>query len=137
MTEYTSDIKTIPYNDQQIYSVLSDLSNLERVRDRIPEDQIKNFSFDSDRCWFEINPVGKIEFQIVNREPFKTIKFETVNSPFPLFFWIQLKQTEENVTKMKMTIRTELNPFLKTMVSKPMQEALNKISEVIASLPYE
>jgi len=137
MTEYTSEVKTIPYNDERIYSVLSDLSNLERVRDRIPEDQIKNFSFDSDRCWFEINPVGKIEFQIVNREPFKTIKFETVNSPFPLFFWIQLKQTEENVTKMKMTIRTELNPFLKTMVSKPMQEALNKISEVIASLPYE
>ncbi len=137
MTEYTSEVKTIPYNDERIYAVLSDLSNLERVRDRIPEDQIKNFSFDSDRCWFEINPVGKIEFQIVNREPFKTIKFETVNSPFPLFFWIQLKQTEENVTKMKMTIRTELNPFLKTMVSKPMQEALNKISEVIASLPYE
>ena len=137
MTEFTSEIKTIPYNDERIYSVLSDLSNLERVKDRIPDDQIKNFSFDSDRCWFEINPVGKIEFQIVNREPCKTIKFETVNSPFPLFLWIQLKQTDEHVTKMKMTLRTELNPLFKAMVSKPLQEGLNKISEMIATLPYE
>jgi hypothetical protein len=137
MTEYTGEIKTIPYSDKRIFATLSDLSNLERVKDRIPQDQIKNFSFDSDRCWFEISPVGKIEFQIVSREPFKTIKFETVNSPFPLFLWIQLKQTEENITKMKMTLRTELNPLLKSMVSKPMQEALNKISEMIATLPYD
>ena len=137
MTEFTSEIKTIPYNDERIYSVLSDLSNLERVKDRIPADQIKNFSFDSDRCRFEINPVGMIEFQIVNREPYKTVKFETVNSPFPIFLWIQLKQTEENVTKMKMTLRTELNPLFKAMVSKPLQEGLNKISEMIATLPYE
>jgi carbon monoxide dehydrogenase subunit G len=60
-----------------------------------------------------------------------------VNSPFPLTLWIQLKQTEENVTKMKMTIRTELNPLLRTMVEKPMKEAINKIAEAIATLPYE
>jgi carbon monoxide dehydrogenase subunit G len=137
MTEYTSEIKTIPYSDEQVYAMLSDLSNLERVKDRIPKDHIKNFSFDKDNCSMEVNPIGKVDFQIVNREPFKTVKFGTTNSPVPLFLWIQLKQSEENVTKLKITVRAELNPFIKTMVSKPIQEGLNKLADVIATLPYE
>jgi hypothetical protein len=137
MTEYTSEIKTIPYSDESVFALLSDLSNLERMKDRIPQGMIKDVSFSSDRCSFDVNPVGPIEFQVVNREPNKTIKIETVNSPVPLSLWIQLKQDSESVTKMKMTVRAELNPFLKPMVSKPIQEALDKISTAIATLPYE
>ena len=116
--------------------MLSDLSNLERVKDRIPQDKIKDFEFDSDSCSFAVDPVGKIRFEIVEREPNKTIKFTTTNSPVPLFLWIQLKQVEEADTRLKMTIRADLNPFIKPMVSKPLQDALDKISTVIASLPY-
>jgi carbon monoxide dehydrogenase subunit G len=137
MTEFTSEVKTIPYSDERIFAMLSDLSNLERIKDRIPQEHIKNLSFDSDSCSIEISPIGKVDFQIVNREPFKTIKFGTSNSPVPLFLWIQLKQTDENVTKMKLTIRVELNPLLKTMVSRPVQDGLDKLSEMLATLPYE
>ena len=131
MTEFVSEIKTIPYNEDRVYAMLSDLSNLERVKDRIPQDKIKDFEFDSDSCSFAVDPVGKITFQIVEREPNKTIKFTTTNSPVPLFLWIQLKQVEEADTRLKMTIRADLNPF-----TKPLQDALDKISTVIASLPY-
>ena len=136
MTEFVSEIKTIPYNEDRVYAMLSDLSNLERVKDRIPQDKIKDFEFDSDSCSFAVDPVGKITFQIVEREPNKTIKFTTANSPVPPFLWIQLKQMEENDTRLKMTIRADLNPFIKPMVSKPLQDALDKISTVIAGLPY-
>ena len=136
MTEFVSEIKTIPYNEDRVYAMLSDLSNLERVKDRIPQDKIKDFEFDSDSCSFAVDPVGKITFQIVEREPNKTIKFTTTNSPVPLFLWIQLKQVEEADTRLKMTIRADLNPFIKPMVSKPLQDALDKISTVIASPPY-
>ena len=105
MTEFVSEIKTIPYNEDRVYAMLSDLSNLERVKDRIPQDKIKDFEFDSDSCSFAVDPVGKITFQIVEREPNKTIKFTTTNSPVPLFLWIQLKQVEEADTRLKMTIR--------------------------------
>lgn len=136
MTEFVSEIKTVPNTEERIYAMLSDLSNLERVRDRIPQDKIKDFEFDSDSCSFAVDPVGKIVFQIVEREPNKTIKFATTNSPIPLFLWIQLKQVAEDDTRMKLTVRAELNAFLKPMVSKPLQEAVDKISTVLASLPY-
>ena len=136
MTDFVSEIKAIPYNEDRIFSMLSDLSNLERIKDRIPEDKISGFEFDKDTCSFSVQPVGKITFSIIEREPCKTIKFTTTNSPVPLFLWIQLKQVAENDTRMKMTVRADLNPFIKPMVSKPLQDALDKISEVIASLPY-
>ena len=136
MTEFVSEIKQIPQNDERIYAMLSDLSNLERIKDRIPQDKIKDFEFDSDSCSFSVSPVGKITFQIVDREPCKTIKFQTTNSPVPLFLWIQLKQVQDMDTRMRLTVRAELNSFLKPMVSKPLQDALDKISTVLASLPY-
>lgn len=136
MTEFVSEIKQIPQNDERIYAMLSDLSNLERIKDRIPQDKIKDFEFDSDSCSFSVSPVGNITFHIVDREPCKTIKFQTTNSPVPLFLWIQLKQVQEMDTRMRLTVRAELNSFLKPMVSKPLQDALDKISTVLASLPY-
>ena len=137
MADFTSEAKTIPYNDDKIFEMLSDMSNLERVKDRIPQDKIKDFTFDTDTCSFTVDPVGSIKFEIIEREPNKTIKFSTTNSPVPLLMWIQLKQVAENDTKMKMTVRADLNPFIKPMISKPLQDAIDKISEIIAHLPYE
>ena len=137
MADFTSEVKTIQHNDDKIFAMLSDMSNLERIRDRIPQDQIKDFSFDTDTCRFTIDPVGSVEFRIIEREPNKTVKFSTTNSPIPVLMWIQLKQVAENNTKMKMTLRADLNPFIKPMVSKPLQEAMDKISDIIANLPYE
>ena len=136
MTEFVSEIKAIPFNEDRIFNMLSDLSNLEKVKDRIPQDKIQEFEFDKDSCSFSVTPVGKITFQIVEREPYKTVKFTTANSPIPLYLWIQLKQVQENDTRIKLTVRAELNPFLKQMVSKPLQDALGKISTVLAALPY-
>ncbi|GHT36963.1 polyketide cyclase [Bacteroidia bacterium] len=136
MTEFTSETKTIPYDDGRIFGMLSDLSNLEKVKDRLPQDKLKDFTFDKDSCSFVVEPVGKINFQIIEREPNKTIKFQATNSPVPLTLWIQLKQAAPNDTKMKLTVRTDLNPFIKPLVSKPLQEAVDKVSELLVSLPY-
>jgi carbon monoxide dehydrogenase subunit G len=136
MTEFVSGVKAIPYNDRRIFRMLSDLSNLEKVKDRIPKDKVADFSFDSDSCSITVHPVGSITFRVVEREPNKTIKFATVNSPVFLNMWIQLKPVAENDTRMKLTVRADLNPLIKPMISKTLQEALEKVSTLLASLPY-
>ena len=62
MAEFVSEIKQISQNDDCIFEMLSDLSNLEKVKDRIPQDKIKDFEFDKDSCSFSVSPVGKITF---------------------------------------------------------------------------
>jgi len=137
MTEFVSEIKTIPYGNSIVYETLSDFNNLDKLKDRIPADKIENFTFDSDSCSFSVNPVGKIRFCIIDREPQKTIKLAADQLPVELTMWVQLKETAERETKMKLTIKADLNMFIKPMLSKPLQEGLNKIADVLAAIPYE
>jgi carbon monoxide dehydrogenase subunit G len=136
MTEFVSEVKTIPFNEENIYNMLSDLTNIEKIKDKIPSDRIKDLTFDKDSCSVSVPPVGSITLQIVEREPNKLVKFATTNSPVPVFLWIQLKQVAEGDTKMRITAKAELNPFIKQMVSKPLQDAVNKISDLLALLKY-
>lgn len=137
MADFVSDIKTIPYSATSVYDALSDLNNLELVKDRIPHDKIKSFSFDTDSCTITVDPIGKVKFSIVEREPVSSIKFEAQQIPFGVNMWIQLKASADNETRMKLTVRADLNPFLKPMVSKPLQDGLDKMAEVLSMLPYD
>lgn len=136
MAEFVSEIKTIPYSDADVYAVLSDLNNLELAKDKIPQDKVKDFSFDTDSCTVSVDPVGKIKFVIIEREPNKTIKFQAEQLPFGVNMWIQLVSTGETETKLKMTIKAELNAFVAPMVSKPLQAGIDKVADLLAKLPY-
>lgn len=137
MTQFESQVKTINSNIGKVYNTLSDLNNLEKVQDKLPADKISDFTFDTDSCSFSVNPIGNVTVKVIEREPEKTIKFTTEKSPIPLYFWIQLVPVTENECKLKLTVKAELNPFIKSMVSKPLQQGLDKIAEVLANVVYE
>ena len=136
MTKFESTVKVIPYSQDRVYEKLSDLSNLEALKDRLPEDKVKDISFDSDTLSFSVAPVGQLTLKIVEREPSKCIKFETTNSPLPFNLWIQLVATTDEECKLKATIGMELNPFMKAMVQKPLQEGLEKMVDMLAMIQY-
>ncbi|MGM9705337.1 MAG: SRPBCC family protein [Prevotella sp.] len=136
-TKFESSIRQISYPQQNVYNMLSDLSNLEKVKDRVPADKIQDFSFDSDTLSVKVAPVGAITMRIVDREEPKCIKFETSESPMPFNFWIQILPVSESVCKMKLTIKSEVNPFLVSMIKKPLQEGLEKIADMLQMINYE
>lgn len=150
MSTFESNIKQIPHKQESVYRTLSDLRNLqglkdrfEQMKDRIPAEeqeklnQLKDLTFDADSISITAPMVGEVKMRIIDREEPKTIKFETENSPVPFNFWIQLLPTSDISCKMKLTIKAELNPFIKGMVKKPLQEGIEKIADVLAMIPYE
>lgn len=136
MANFESSIKVIPYSQERVYTMLSDLNNLEAVKDRLPEDKIQDLSFDSDTLSFNTAPIGQLTLKIVEREPFKCIKLATTNSPLPFNMWIQLVATAEEECKLKVTIGMDVNPFMKAMVQKPLQDGLEKMAEMLAMINY-
>ncbi len=131
-----SSVKLVPYSQQAVYSNISDLTNLEKVRDRVPEDKVKDFSFDADTVSINVAPVGELKLRICDREEPKCVKFETVQSPVPFNVWVQVLPVDENSSKMKVTVKAELNPFIKSMVEKPLQEGVEKIADALAMVHY-
>lgn len=136
MANFESSIKVIPYSQERVYTMLSDLNNLEAVKDRLPEDKIQDLSFDSDTLNFNTAPIGQLTLKIVEREPYKCIKLATTNSPLPFNMWIQLVATAEEECKLKVTIGMDVNPFMKAMVQKPLQDGLEKMAEMLAMINY-
>ena len=135
-SKFESSIKQVPYPQEAVYRNISDLSNLEKVRDRIPEDKINDFSFDEDTVTLNVQPVGELKLRICDREEPKCVKFETVQSPVPFNVWIQVLPVDDQNSKMKVTVKAELNPFIKSMVEKPLQEAVEKIADALAQVQY-
>ena len=135
-SKFESSIKPIPYPQQAVYDNISDLRNLEKVKDRVPEDKVSDFTFDEDTVGINIQPVGELKLRIIEREEPKCVKFETVQSPVPFNVWIQVLPVDEQNSKMKVTVKAELNPFIKSMVEKPLQEAVEKIADALALVHY-
>ena len=129
-------MKQIPYSQEAVYRNISDLRNLEKVRDRIPEDKVKDFSFDADTISVSVPPVGELKLRIVEREEPKCVKFETAQSPVPFNVWVQMLPVDEQSSKMKVTVKAELNPFIKGMVSGPLQDGVEKIADALAQIEY-
>lgn len=135
MATFESSVRQIPYSQQAVYNMLSDLSNIDRVKDRIPADKLNDLTFDADSMSIS-TPMGAVKLKIVDREEPKCIKFETEQSPLPFNFWIQILPVTDNTCKMKLTIKAELNPFIKGMVSKPLQEGIEKIADALQMINY-
>ena len=137
MTSFESKVKVVPYPQEAVYRNISDLSNLERIRDRIPGDKIQDFSFDTDNVTINVPPVGTVSMRIVEREEPKCVKFEAVQSPMPFNLWIQMLPIDASTSKMKVTVKADIPLMLKGLVTGPLQDGVDKVADALALIPYE
>ena len=136
MSKFESKVVAIPYSQQRVFNTLSDLSNLERVRSILPEEKVRDLKVSTDAVSLTVPPVGDVAFHIVERDEPKCVKFQASTSPIPLTLWVQILPTAEEASKAKLTLQAELNPFIKGMVQKPLQEGIEKMAEMLAAIKY-
>ena len=137
MSTFESSVKIVEYPQEKVYATLSDLSNLGKLEGKFPEDKFKDFEFSADGVRTSVQPVSKEATNVVDREEPKCIKYETTQSPVPFNLWVQLLPVTETTCKMKLTIKADLNPFIKGMISGPLNEGLEKLAETLAHIQYE
>ena len=64
-------------------------------------------------------------------------RFLTHSSPIPVNLWIQILPVTDHSSKMKLTMKAEVNPFIKAMVKKPLQEGIEKVADALQMIQYE
>jgi len=132
-----------------VFSKLSNRKNLEQFVSEDKLEELKNkgvdtkgfkledFAASEDRCSFSISPVGNVGIEIVERDPFKTIKFQGEKSvPFPVTFWVQLAPVGENSCKIKLTLHAELNMMIKMMVGGYLEKGIEKLADMLTKVDY-
>ena len=156
MSEFIFFVKQIQAPQGAVYDKISDLSNLEVLKQRMADPSMReqiasqmgqdkveqfaqyldNVSFDRDSITISGSPVGNVCLRIIEREEPKTIKMQGEGSPIPLNLWIQLLPNGDDASALRVVIKAELNFFIKQMASKPLQKAADGIAEMLARIPY-
>ena len=135
--KYESKIESIPAPVAHVYPVLSDLSSLERVRDLIPQDKVKELEISPDAVKMKIDGLGqKITLRVVDRIENDTIKFGLDNMPLEMNCWIQLKEVAPNDTRVKLTIKADIPLMFRMMFEKKIQKGLDDAAKMLTQFPY-
>ena len=137
-TKYESKITSAPCSAQQIYRVLSNMQNLERVKDLIPKDKIQEMEIEPDRVRIKVDGLGqKITIAIVDCIENDTIKFGAEGIPMDANFWIQMKEVSPTDTRLKLTIKADIPFMFKFMIEKKLQTGLDQAADMLAQFPYQ
>ena len=161
MTKYESDVKQIAATVEQVYQKLSNLENLRPILENAQDNEalkarieaagqdsshlekLKDVRLTADSIAIPAPMVGEIALRIIEREENKPVKFETEQSPIQANMWIQVLPTSEVTTaeglqgtKMRLTLKADLNPMVKMMVGSKLQDGINKFADMLAMLNY-
>lgn len=155
LTKFESAVKPLSHPQQTVYGWLSDLRHIEALREKLNDPavlqqlgervpgtdaeslrrQLETMTLSEDTVTMD-SPLGKVTLRIVEREAPKCVKLEAEGSPLPLTLWVQVLPVANGGSKMRVTLGAEVNVFMKAMVSKPLQQAVDGIADLLASLPY-
>jgi uncharacterized membrane protein len=136
-SKYESKITSAPCSASQIYRVLSNLENLERVRQFIPQDKVQEMEISADRVRMKVDGLAqKITIAIVDRIENDTVKFGAEGIPMDANFWIQLKEVSPTDTRIKLTVKADIPFMFKMMVDKKLQQGLDQAADMLAQFPY-
>lgn len=153
--DFVSSIKDIPYAQDVVFNKLQDLRNLEALRNHFSNPafieqlekqfdrskieeaskRLESVQFTQDTMSVD-SPVGAVTLAIVEREEPKCIKFEAQGAPIGMNLWIQLLPNGDTASKMRLTLRADLNMFIRKMVEGKLTEGVEQMAEMLARIPY-
>jgi len=124
-----SRIGKVQADQEKVFTLLADFRNLNNY---IPSEKVSDFQATIDSCTFTVEPIGKFGMQIIEREPNNLIKIANDKAvPFNFNMWIQLKEVGALDTRVKITLKAELNPMLNLVAKNPLKKFVETLIDKI------
>ncbi|MBQ1651382.1 MAG: SRPBCC family protein, partial [Paludibacteraceae bacterium] len=127
---------------ERIFNKLSDLKQLEpfveRLKEQVPDDKvkIKDVMINDESVYVTMDPMGVIGVKIIEKEPFKTIKFESDKSPVQFNFWIQIVEKEPNDSKIRLTLKADIPFMIRMMIKDKVEQGIEMVAEALTKIEY-
>ena len=135
--KYESAVTKVAASAAQIYSVFSNLRNLERVKDMIPQDKVQEMEIEAESVRMKVDGLGqKITILIVDKTENEVIKYGAEGIPMEMNFWIQMKEMAPMDTRIKLTLKADIPMMFKMMLDKKIQQGIDQAAAMIAQFPF-
>ncbi|MBI5219595.1 MAG: SRPBCC family protein [Bacteroidia bacterium] len=128
-----SKIGTIKQSDERVYGFLTDFNNFKKLFGN----KTDNWESTTDSCRFKVKDYPEVGLKIIEKQPFNLVKYAGEGSvPFSFHLWVQLKMKEPNDTKIKITIKADMNLMMKSMAEKPLQMFADLMTDFLCNYHY-
>ena len=135
--KYESAVTKVAASAAQIYSVFSNLRNLERVKDMIPQDKVQEMEIEAESVRMKVDGLGqKITILIVDKTENEVIKYGAEGIPMEMNLWIQMKEVAPMDTRIKLTLKADIPMMFKMMLDKKIQQGIDQAAAMIAQFPF-
>jgi carbon monoxide dehydrogenase subunit G len=132
MDEFVSDVVKINRSAEQIYNLMADMSFFSQIASTAQIKEIEDFQSTADTCSFKVKGM-EAGIQIIEREPYKTIKYTGYKDiPIDFFVWLQLKEIDADDTRVRIVLKAKLNLMMKTLLKGKIKKGLDKVVHQIA-----
>lgn len=124
----TFEKQNIPVNTscEKVFSFLSDFRNFENLM----PDQVTNWKADESSCSFTIRGLSDLSMRIDGKYPCSNIHIVSDGkNPVDYRLDYYFSARDDNHCRVSIVFDVDLNPFLKTMASKPLQHFVDLLAE--------
>lgn len=156
MAKYESEVKFIPQatvdvvyqklaNLETFRPILENAANNPMVAEKMREagqdpaqlEKLKEVEMTNDSIIFPVPMIGTMALEIVDREVNRCVKLQTKASPIDATLWIQVLPVSAGGSKMRLTLKSDLNMMMKMMIGKKLEKGINQFADMLAQLPYQ
>ncbi len=129
-----SKIGKIPNSSETIFTFISNFNNFENF---VPTDKVSDFESTGESCSFSVPGMGTAGLKIIEKEPNKLIKISNdEKTSINFYLWIQLKEVAEQDTRIKITMKPDVNPMMLAMIKNPLKKFVDSLVEKMESFPF-
>ena len=139
MAKYSSKPQTTDAAIEKVYDRVSHIGSLQERIESLPEEiraKLGDVKFTDDSIVLNAAPVGAITFNVVERTAPTRVALAAENSPVPVTMSIDLTANGDSATDIVTTIDIDIPPMLRPMVGGKLQEAANKLGELVGQINY-
>lgn len=120
--KFETDHVVVNASETELFTFLSNLNNYEQLM----PDSISNWQSTEDTCSFKISGMATIGLAISSKTPNARLDLKSHGDVmFPYEMTISLNKVSDTETEAKLSFVGDVNPFMKMMVEKPIQNFFN------------
>lgn len=128
MATFESEWHDVNASCQEVFEFLSDFRNFESL---MPE-QVVNWQATESGCSFRIQGVSDLSMRMDSKSPGRNVHIiSDGNNPVDFTLDFFMHKGDENACRVSVVFQAELNPFMKTLASRPLKSLVDLMAEKI------
>jgi len=127
ISKYESRTGKLTCTPSEIFDFVTDIRNF---RQFVPDGTIDDLQIDMNSCSFHVTSLGKVNINLSGKEPHDKVVYNgnvLQSNDFSLV--LNIKANSSGKAEVNLKLAAHLNPILKMMAAKPIENFLEKLIE--------